>query len=48
MGKRIIESAQKNVEIPKNHDYGKVFSLTKISMSKNLIALANYYANRAN
>lgn len=47
LGKRIIESAQKNVQIPKNHDYGKVFNYSKLSLSKNLLSYANYYANYA-
>ena len=45
LGKRIIESAQKNVEIPKNHDYGKVFNASKLCISKNLLSYANYFAN---
>jgi hypothetical protein len=45
LGKRIIESTQKNVEIPKNHDYGRVFNASKLSISKNLLSYANYFAN---
>jgi hypothetical protein len=45
LGKRIIETAQKNVQIPKNHDYGKVFNASKLCITKNLLTYANHYAN---
>jgi hypothetical protein len=46
LGKKLIESAQRYVDIPKNHDYGRVFTYGKARISKNLISLANHYANK--
>ena len=46
LGKKIIENAQKNVEIPKNHNYGNLFTEIKSSISTNIVAAANYYCQR--
>lgn len=45
LGKKIIDSAQKNVEIPKNHNYANVFTLVKSCLSRSLLALADHFAN---
>jgi len=46
LGKKIIENAQKNVEIPKNHNYGNLFTEIKSSISSNSVAAANHYCQQ--
>jgi len=43
LGKKIIENTQKNVEIPKNHNYVNIFTYIKNCISKNLIAVADSF-----
>ena len=43
LGRKIIENVQKNVEIPKNHDYGSTFTHLKNCISRNLQALADHH-----
>lgn len=44
LAKKIIENTQKNVEIPKNHNYANIFTYIKSCISKNLIAFADHFA----
>jgi len=43
LGKKIIESTQKNVEIPKNHNYANIFTYIKNSIGKNLVSMTNHF-----
>jgi hypothetical protein len=43
LGKKIIEHTQKNVEIPKNHNYVNIFTFIKTCISKNLISVADKF-----
>lgn len=43
LAKKIIENGQKNVEIPKNHNYGNLFTDIKACISSNSVTAANYF-----
>lgn len=46
LAKKIIENAQKNVEIPKNHNYGNLFTDIKSCICINSLAAANYFSQK--
>lgn len=43
LAKKIIENTQKNVEIPKNHNYVNTFTFIKGCLGKSLIFFADHF-----
>ena len=48
LGKRIIESAHKRIEVSQNHNYAGVFNSIKHRIGGNLMNLVKYYTNLIN
>jgi hypothetical protein len=46
LAKKVIENAQKNVEIPKNHNYGTLFTEIKHCISVNTVTAATHFSQK--
>ena len=46
LGKRIIESAHKRIEVSQNHNYAGVFNSIKTKIGGNLFNLVRFYTNK--
>lgn len=46
LGKKIIESAHKRIEISQSHNYANVFSFIKERLGTNLLNLIRFYTNK--